>query len=107
LFTGLPGRYDLLAELLSLVRTGGGAGEMVDRVVPAAPQRVLDVATGTAGGALQLARRSPGRVVGLDRTEAMLRRGQDNVVRGGPEGRATWWWVGQSNSRFPTRPSTR
>jgi demethylmenaquinone methyltransferase/2-methoxy-6-polyprenyl-1,4-benzoquinol methylase len=45
------------------------------------------VATGTAGVALQLARRSPGRIVGVDLTEAMLRRGQENVLRDGAEGR--------------------
>ena len=56
---------------------------MVDRVIETQPQRILDVATGTAGVALQLARRSPGRIVGLDLTEAMLRRGQENVQRKG------------------------
>jgi hypothetical protein len=44
LFTGLPGRYDLLAELLSFGQNRRWRREMVDRVVPAAPQRVLDVA---------------------------------------------------------------
>ena len=87
LFTGLPGRYDLLAEVLSLGQNRRWRRAMVDRVVPAAPQRVLDVATGTAGVALQLARRSTGRIVGLDLTEAMLRRGQENIVRAGAEGR--------------------
>jgi demethylmenaquinone methyltransferase/2-methoxy-6-polyprenyl-1,4-benzoquinol methylase len=42
---------------------------------------MLDVATGTAGVALQLARRTPARIVGLDLTEAMLRQGQHNVRR--------------------------
>jgi len=54
---------------------------MVDRILQGDPERVLDVATGTAGVALQIARRSPGRVIGLDLTEAMLRRGQENVRR--------------------------
>jgi len=58
---------------------------MVDHIVTARPQRILDVATGTAGVALQLARRSPGRIVGLDLTEAMLRRGRENVQRKGAE----------------------
>jgi demethylmenaquinone methyltransferase/2-methoxy-6-polyprenyl-1,4-benzoquinol methylase len=89
LFTGLPARYDLLAEVLSFGQNGRWRRAMVDRVVgghpqtpgivPAAPQRTLDVATGTAGVALQIARRMPGDVVGLDLTEAMLRRGQENV----------------------------
>ncbi len=83
LFTGLPARYDLLAEVLSFGQNGRWRRAMVDRVISAAPSLVLDVATGTAGVALQLARRSPGQVVGLDLTEAMLRRGQENVGRAG------------------------
>ena len=83
LFTGLPARYDLLAEVLSFGQNGRWRRAMVDRIVPAAPQRILDVATGTAGVALQIARRTPGEVVGLDLTEAMLRRGQENVQRDG------------------------
>jgi demethylmenaquinone methyltransferase/2-methoxy-6-polyprenyl-1,4-benzoquinol methylase len=81
LFGGLPVRYDLLAEVLSLGQNRRWRRAMVDRVVPDAPGRILDVATGTAGVALQLARRLPGRVVGVDVTEAMLRRGQENVAR--------------------------
>ncbi|HKN38141.1 MAG TPA: class I SAM-dependent methyltransferase, partial [Acidimicrobiia bacterium] len=87
LFTGLPARYDLLAELLSLGQNRRWRRAMVDHVVPATPHRILDVATGTAGVALQLARRSPGRIVGVDLTEAMLRRGQENVRRDGAEDR--------------------
>lgn len=81
LFTGLPKRYDLLEAILSLGQNGRWRRAMVDRVVPAAPALVLDVATGTAGVALQLADRTPGRVVGVDLTEAMLRRGRTNVAR--------------------------
>jgi demethylmenaquinone methyltransferase/2-methoxy-6-polyprenyl-1,4-benzoquinol methylase len=87
LFTGLPARYDLLAEVLSFGQNGRWRRAMVDHIVPAAPPRILDVATGTAGVALQLARRSPGRIVGLDLTEAMLRRGQENVRRKGADSR--------------------
>jgi demethylmenaquinone methyltransferase / 2-methoxy-6-polyprenyl-1,4-benzoquinol methylase len=87
LFSGLPARYDLLAELFSFGQNRRWRRAMVDRVVPAAPGRILDVATGTAGVALQLARRSPARIVGLDLTEAMLRRGRENVLRDGAQGR--------------------
>jgi demethylmenaquinone methyltransferase / 2-methoxy-6-polyprenyl-1,4-benzoquinol methylase len=63
-------------------RTAGGDGRwsMVDRIVPAAPARLLDVATGTAGVALRLAERTDAFVAGLDLTEAMLRRGQANIA---------------------------
>lgn len=87
LFTGLPARYDLLAEVLSFGQNRRWRRAMVDRVVPARPERILDVATGTAGVALELVRRSPGRVVGVDLTEAMLRRGHDNVLRQGEKDR--------------------
>src|SRR6185312_12865087 len=53
---------------------------MVYHIVPAAGQVVLDVASGTAGVALQLAGRTRARVVGVDLTEQMLRQGQRNVA---------------------------
>jgi len=52
----------------------------VDQVVAGGPHLVLDVATGTAGVALQLARRTPATVVGLDLSEAMLAKGRQNVA---------------------------
>ena len=74
---------------------------MVDHVVTVSPRRILDVATGTAGVALQLARRSSGRVVGLDVTEAMLRRGRENVVRRGAEDRIQLVAGGAEQLPFP------
>jgi len=56
LFAPLPGRYDLLAELLSFGQNGRWRSAMVDRVLPA-DGVILDVASGTAGVALQLAAR--------------------------------------------------
>ena len=87
LFRGLPARYDLLAEVLSFGQNRRWRRAMVDHVVPGAPDLVLDVATGTAGVALQLARRTPGRIVGLDISEPMLGRGRDNVTAAGAGGR--------------------
>jgi demethylmenaquinone methyltransferase/2-methoxy-6-polyprenyl-1,4-benzoquinol methylase len=87
LFTGLPRRYDLLEAILSLGQNGRWRRTMVDQVVGAAPSRVLDVATGTAGVALQLTARTRADVVGVDVTDAMLRRGQQNVARAGAQHR--------------------
>lgn len=56
---------------------------MVDHVVEASPGLVLDVATGPAGVALQLAARTGARVVGVDVTEAMVRQARENVGRAG------------------------
>ncbi len=74
LFAPLPARYDQLAELLSFGQNGQWRRAMVGHVVPA-DGVILDVASGTAGVALQLARRSKARVVGVDLTQEMLREG--------------------------------
>jgi demethylmenaquinone methyltransferase/2-methoxy-6-polyprenyl-1,4-benzoquinol methylase len=116
LFDGLPARYDRLAELLSFGQNGRWRAEMVGHVVPA-DGVILDVASGTAGVALQLAARSAGkqgagkqgagkhgagkhgagkhgasqrgqaRVVGVDLTEQMLRQGRWRVAAAGQRDR--------------------
>jgi len=83
LFAPLPARYDRLAEILSMGQNGRWRRAMVDQVVPGAGSVVLDVASGTAGVALQLAGRTTARVVGVDLTEQMLRQGQRNVAAAG------------------------
>jgi demethylmenaquinone methyltransferase/2-methoxy-6-polyprenyl-1,4-benzoquinol methylase len=107
LFTPLPARYDRLAEILSMGQNGRWRHEMVDHIVSAvrpapasaqaaapaqdpAPARgtmVLDVASGTAGVAIQLASRTGARVVGIDLTEEMLRQGRANVTAAGLDAR--------------------
>ena len=89
LFEGLPRRYDLLAELLSFGQNGRWRRELVDHIVPAHPRRVLDVATGTAGVALELARRTEAEVIGVDISQAMLQSGRERVAAAGLGGRIT------------------
>jgi demethylmenaquinone methyltransferase / 2-methoxy-6-polyprenyl-1,4-benzoquinol methylase len=79
LFAGLPGRYDALAAILSLGQDRVWRREMIDHIVPADPDCVLDVATGPAGVALQLAQRTDAQIVGIDLSRDMLARGQRNV----------------------------
>ncbi len=87
LFTPLPDRYDHLAQLLSLGQNGRWRREMVGHLVEGSPGLVLDVATGPAGVALEIAARSSARVVGIDLTEAMVRTGRANVARAGRSAR--------------------
>ena len=58
LFAGLPARYDRLAGVLSLGQDRRWRHEMIDHIAIARPATVLDVATGPAGVALELAERS-------------------------------------------------
>jgi len=62
---------------------------MVRKAAECSPALVLDVATGTAGVALQLRSRTGARVVGLDLTEAMLREGQARIADAGEQGRVS------------------
>jgi demethylmenaquinone methyltransferase / 2-methoxy-6-polyprenyl-1,4-benzoquinol methylase len=83
LFGPLPARYDRLAEILSFGQNGRWRSAMVDHVLPTGGGGILDVASGTAGVALQIEARGGGRVVGVDLTENMLRQGRQRVVAAG------------------------
>ena len=87
LFGPLPRRYDMLEALLSLGQNGRWRREMVAHVETGVPGRILDVATGTAGVALALARRTGAQITGIDITEAMLQRGRERVARNGASDR--------------------
>jgi demethylmenaquinone methyltransferase / 2-methoxy-6-polyprenyl-1,4-benzoquinol methylase len=80
LFDGLPERYDLLEELLSFGQNRRWRAAVVDAVTAGRPRRVLDVATGTAGVARMLTDRTGARVLGVDLTEQMLRRGRQRAA---------------------------
>lgn len=82
LFGHLPRHYDWLAELLSFGQNARWRKCLVDQLLAARPQTVLDVATGTAGVALQLVERSdyPPRVTGLDISAPMLRLGRAKIL---------------------------
>jgi demethylmenaquinone methyltransferase/2-methoxy-6-polyprenyl-1,4-benzoquinol methylase len=75
LFSGLPRTYDRMGALLSFGQDPRWRRFMVSRVSAAPGGRVLDVATGTAAVAIELARTTEGAVVGLDQSEPMVREG--------------------------------
>jgi demethylmenaquinone methyltransferase / 2-methoxy-6-polyprenyl-1,4-benzoquinol methylase len=79
LFQGLPPRYDLLAEVLSFGQNARWRDELVARIAQSSASSILDVATGTAGVAIQLARQTGAQVAGIDISEAMLGRGRERV----------------------------
>src|SRR5437870_5505224 len=83
LFAGLPPTYDRMAALLSLGQELRWRRFMVSRLSVSTDGYVLDVDTGTAGEALEVARRPGARVVGLDQSEPMLREGRARARRAG------------------------
>lgn len=83
LFAGLPARYDRLAAVLSLGQDRRWRREMIDRVAITQPATVLDVATGPAGVALELADRTKATITGIDLSADMLACGERNVAAAG------------------------
>jgi demethylmenaquinone methyltransferase/2-methoxy-6-polyprenyl-1,4-benzoquinol methylase len=86
LFAGIAPQYDLMAELLSVGQNRRWRRFLVSRV-PGSASLVLDVATGTAGVAVELARRPGAVVVGVDQSPEMLRAGRSVTARAGLDDR--------------------
>jgi demethylmenaquinone methyltransferase/2-methoxy-6-polyprenyl-1,4-benzoquinol methylase len=87
LFAPLGPVYDRNASLLSFGQDPAWRRFLVSRI-PDDALDVLDVATGTAAVAIELARRAPERrVVGVDQSAEMLAVGRERVARAGLEAR--------------------
>ena len=83
LFAPLGPTYDRYAYLLSFGQDARWRRFLVTRVDAKPTDRVLDVATGTAAVAIELARRYQCTVVGLDQSPEMLAEGGARVERAG------------------------
>ena len=86
-FAPLPRRYDRLAELLSFGQNARWRRAMVDQALRDEPDRVVDVATGTAGVALELAARSDAHVIGVDLSAQMLEVGRQRINQASQQAR--------------------
>src|SRR5260370_4122516 len=100
LFSGLPPRYDALAEILSFGQNARWRRELVSHLSVHKPRSVLAVATGTGGVAIALAAATEARITGADISDAMLERGREPVERPGLAGR-----ISLETSRAQTLPS--
>ncbi|MFQ5717807.1 MAG: bifunctional demethylmenaquinone methyltransferase/2-methoxy-6-polyprenyl-1,4-benzoquinol methylase UbiE [Nitrospinales bacterium] len=81
MFTAIAPRYDFLNGALSFGRDRYWREFAVDALAPQAGERFLDVATGTADVALEIASRHPTsiKVSGVDFSRRMLQLGQRKV----------------------------
>lgn len=87
LFAPLGPTYDRYASLLSFGQDPRWRSFLVSRIPPDA-SRVVDVASGTAAVAIELARADPARsVVGIDQSPEMLAAGRERVDRAGLDDR--------------------
>jgi demethylmenaquinone methyltransferase / 2-methoxy-6-polyprenyl-1,4-benzoquinol methylase len=83
LFAPLGPTYDRYARLLSFGQDPRWRAFLASRI-PAGATRVLDVASGTAAVAIELARRNPERsVIGIDQSPEMLAAGRARIEEAG------------------------
>ncbi|HSL68437.1 MAG TPA: class I SAM-dependent methyltransferase [Actinomycetota bacterium] len=83
LFSGLPATYDRMGAALSLGQDRRWRRFLASRVSAPPGGRVLDVATGTAAVAIEVASWTVARVTGLDLSEPMIRRGVERATEAG------------------------
>jgi demethylmenaquinone methyltransferase / 2-methoxy-6-polyprenyl-1,4-benzoquinol methylase len=83
LFAPLGPTYDRYARLLSFGQDSRWRRFLVSRIEAGPGDTVLDVATGTAAVAIELARRTGCRVVGLDQSAEMLAEGRRRIAAAG------------------------
>jgi demethylmenaquinone methyltransferase/2-methoxy-6-polyprenyl-1,4-benzoquinol methylase len=87
LFSGLGPGYDRMGAILSFGQDARWRRSLVSRIGPSRPL-VLDVATGTGLVAREIVAAGVGRVIGLDRSEAMLRSRSNGAAFANVLGRA-------------------
>lgn len=84
MFDNIAHRYDFLNHFLSLGIDKGWRRRAVAQLKPYAPQRILDVATGTGDLALALHKGlTPQSIVGVDISTGMLEKGREKIAKRG------------------------
>ena len=96
LFAPLAGRYDRLAEILSMGQNGRWRTAMVEHITGSDARLVLDVACGPARVSRAIADETSAHVIGLDLSDSMIAQ----VKPGGPISSlefavppAPWWRI--------------
>jgi demethylmenaquinone methyltransferase/2-methoxy-6-polyprenyl-1,4-benzoquinol methylase len=83
MFDAIAARYDLLNRVISLGVDQRWRRRMVEAIEARPGHRVLDLATGTADVAIQVAKKHPDTtIVGLDPSAKMLEVGRDKIAAG-------------------------
>jgi demethylmenaquinone methyltransferase/2-methoxy-6-polyprenyl-1,4-benzoquinol methylase len=83
LFAPIAPTYDRYASLLSFGQDPRWRRFLASRIEAGPGDTVLDVATGTGAVAIEIARRTGARVVGLDQSPEMLTGARERVARAG------------------------
>ena len=81
MFNNISGKYDLLNHTLSLGIDILWRKKAIKLLAPYKPQRILDIATGTADFAIEAMSLKPEQVIGVDISEGMLEVGKQKISK--------------------------
>jgi demethylmenaquinone methyltransferase/2-methoxy-6-polyprenyl-1,4-benzoquinol methylase len=87
MFDSIAHRYDFLNHFLSFGVDFYWRRKSINLLKPLRPQRILDVATGTADFAVAALRLNPSEVVGVDISEGMIKLGANKLRKKKLDGR--------------------
>ena len=83
MFDQISGRYDFLNHFLSFGIDKGWRRKLVREAKKNAPERILDIATGTGDVAIALEKTGASEIIGLDISNGMLEVGRQKVTKRG------------------------
>ncbi len=81
MFDNIAFRYDFLNQLLSFGTHHRWRKKAVSRFINDKPALVLDIATGTGDFAVAALKARPGKVIGVDISEGMLKYGREKIKK--------------------------
>lgn len=79
MFNDIAGKYDFLNHFLSMGIDKGWRKKAIKEVASVAPQRILDVATGTGDLAIAAVDTRPKEIIGVDIADQMLEVGRKKI----------------------------
>jgi len=86
MFDSISHRYDLLNHLLSVNIDKLWRKKAIKLLAPHHPEKILDIATGTADFAIAATRLNPQKITGIDLSEGMLKKGRQKIEKKGLSG---------------------
>src|SRR5271154_7018979 len=101
MFNTIAGRYDFMNRLLTLRIDILWRRKAVNLVRNYAHESILDIATGTADFAIELAKLSPVKITGIDIAEKMLEIGREKVRQKGLSEKIELMEADSENLPFP------
>ncbi|MFN8154188.1 MAG: bifunctional demethylmenaquinone methyltransferase/2-methoxy-6-polyprenyl-1,4-benzoquinol methylase UbiE [Bacteroidia bacterium] len=86
MFDSIATRYDLLNRVLSAGIDRSWRKKAINNLIELQPQRILDIATGTADLAIESMRLKPKEIIGIDISNKMIDIGRHKVMAKGYQG---------------------